>query len=78
MNLDRSASFTPLPSKNCIFAVNVPALLEKSYREAQLYAIPVLLLAAAMGAIVYAFSGMMVVSVVFPMVISAAAWLPAT
>ncbi|MGE5138757.1 MAG: oligosaccharide flippase family protein [Rudaea sp.] len=33
--------------------------------------------AAALGGIVYAFSGFMVVSVVFPMVISAAAWLPA-
>jgi O-antigen/teichoic acid export membrane protein len=34
-------------------------------------------LAATVAAIVYAFSGFMVVSVVFPMVISAAAWLPA-
>lgn len=33
--------------------------------------------AAAVSAIVYAFSGFMVVSVVFPMIVSAAAWLPA-
>jgi O-antigen/teichoic acid export membrane protein len=32
--------------------------------------------AATLGAVIYAFSGFMIVSVVFPMVISVAAWLP--